>query len=100
MGGLTSAVADPTGVFVFRNEPEKVANLVMGHKDLKGAQRMIYVLNLTQPNGMFMARDFMIRDGDTVYVTEAPIVQWNKTMSALTGTLGSAATLSSSAGLD
>jgi len=100
VGGLTSAVADPTGVFVLRNEPEEVANLVMGRKDLKGAQRMIYVLNLTQPNGMFMARDFMIRDGDTVYVTEAPIVQWNKTMSALTGTLGSAASLSSSAGLD
>lgn len=100
VGGLTSAVADPTGVFVFRNEPEKVANLVMGRKDLKGAQRMIYVLNLTQPNGMFMARDFIIRDGDTVYVTEAPIVQWNKTMGALTGTLGSAETISSSAGLD
>jgi polysaccharide export outer membrane protein len=37
---------------------------------------------------MFMARDFAIRDDDTVYVTEAPFSQFNKTISALTGTLG------------
>jgi polysaccharide export outer membrane protein len=35
---------------------------------------------------MFMARDFSIRDGDTVYVTEAPYVQWQKTLSIITGT--------------
>jgi polysaccharide export outer membrane protein len=57
-----------------------------------GDQRMVYVLDLTQPNGMFEARDFLIRDGDTVYVTEAPYVQWNKTLSALTGATGAAAT--------
>ena len=27
----------------------------------------------------------LIRDGDTVYVTEAPFVQWNKTLGAITG---------------
>jgi hypothetical protein len=32
---------------------------------------LIYVLDLTEPDGMFNARDFAIRDGDTVYVTEA-----------------------------
>ena len=48
-----------------------------------GPQRFAYVLDLTQPNGLFLARDFLIRDGDTVYVTEAPYVQWNKTLSVL-----------------
>ena len=33
------------------------------------------------------ARDFVIRDGDTIYVTEAPIAQWNKTVGALVGSL-------------
>ena len=37
---------------------------------------------------MFMARDFSIRDGDTVYVTEAPFSQFSKTISAVFGTLG------------
>ena len=44
---------------------------------------------------MFMARDFVIRDGDTLYVTEAPFTQWNKTISAITGTATSASGLSS-----
>ena len=100
VGGLSSVTADPTGVFVFRNEPQDIANAVLRRKDLKGTQRMIYVLDLTQPNGMFQARDFVIRDGDTVYVTEAPFVQWSKTMAALTGTLASAETISTTAGLD
>ena len=42
-----------------------------------------YVLDLTKPDGMFMARDFLIRDGDTVYVTEAPMVQWTKTLNVI-----------------
>ena len=90
VGGLATNTADPTGVFVFRNEPAEIANLVLGRGDLTGDQRMIYVLDLTQPTGMFEARDFLIRDGDTVYVTEAPYVQWQKSLSAITGTAGAA----------
>jgi polysaccharide biosynthesis/export protein len=97
VGGLSSTTADPTGVFVFRNEPAEIANAVLGRKDLQGDQRMVYVLDLTQPTGMFEARDFLVRDGDTVYVTEAPFVQWNKTLSAITGTTGAANTLATSA---
>jgi polysaccharide biosynthesis/export protein len=94
VGGLSSAFADPTGVFVFRNEPAEIANSVLGRNDLTGDQRFVYVLDLTQPTGMFEARDFLIRDGDTVYVTEAPYVQWQKTLGAITGSLGAADTLS------
>jgi polysaccharide export outer membrane protein len=98
VGGLSAASADPTGIFVFRNEPAEVANIVMGRDDLQGAQRLVYVLDLTQPNGMFMARDFVIRDSDTLYVTEAPFTQWNKAISALTGSASSVNALSSLAG--
>lgn len=90
VGGLSSAVADPTGVFVFRNEPEEIARQLVGRNDLVGTQRVVYVLDLTRPNGMFMARDFAIRDGDTVYVTEAPFTQFNKAIAAATGSLNSA----------
>ena len=85
VGGLQTAAADPTGVFVFRNEPAEIANQLLARTDLIGTQRVVYVLDLTQPNGMFMARDFAIRDGDTVYVTEAPFVQFNKAIAAATG---------------
>jgi len=95
VGGLNTTLADPTGVFVFRNEPAEIANSVLGRSDLVGDQRFVYVLDLTQPTGMFEARDFLVRDGDTVYVTEAPFVQWQRTISAVTGTVGSANTISS-----
>ncbi len=97
VGGLLTSASDPTGVFVFRNEPEEIANQVLGRDDLVGAQRMVYVLDLTEPNGMFTARDFVVRDGDTVYVTEAPFTQWNKVIAALTGSLGAVDTVTSAA---
>ena len=98
VGGLNAATADPKGIFIFRNEPAEVANVVMGRNDLQGAQRLVYVLDLTQPNGMFQARDFVIRDGDTLYVTEAPFTQWNKVIAALTGSAASVNSLSSVTG--
>lgn len=92
VGGLSTTTADPTGVFVFRNEPEDIAERLVGRDDLRGTQRVVYVLDLTRPNGMFFARDFAIRDEDTVYVTEAPIVQFNRLIAAITGSLGAVGT--------
>lgn len=95
VGGLNSGLADPTGVFVFRDEPPELANSVLGRNDLTGYQRLVYVLDLTKPNGMFMARDFLVRDGDTVYVTEAPFVQWNKSLTVLNSSITGASDVSS-----
>lgn len=89
VGGLNSNLADPTGVFILRDESASVASEVLG-KPVHGTQRMAYVLDLTRPNGLFLARNFLIRDEDTVYVTEAPYVQWQKTIGAITGGLNSA----------
>ncbi len=86
VGGLIRTAADPTGIFVIRDEPAEIANKVLGRNDFRTSQHMIYVLNLTEPNGIPLARDFDIKDGDTVYVTEAPFVQWTKTLNAITGT--------------
>ncbi len=87
VGGLQSISSDPTGIFVLRNERQDVARNVMGRPDLQGEQRMIYLLNLTAPNGLFVARDFVIRDDDTIYVTEAPYAQWTKSISLIAGGL-------------
>lgn len=83
VGGLNATTADPTGVFVIRNEAAPVANSVLARDDLQGAQRMVYVIDLTEPNGMFQARDFVIRDKDTLYVTEAPYSQFTRIISSL-----------------
>lgn len=94
VGGLATNFADPKGLFVFREERPEIANDVLGRSDLKEPVRMAYVLNLTEPGGIFNARDFMIRDNDTIYVTEAPYVQWRKILGVLTGTANSANALS------
>lgn len=94
VGGLSTNLADPTGVFVLREETPEIANKILGRTDLTKPVRMVYVLNLTEPSGIFNARDFMIRDNDTIYVTEAPYVQWSKTLSALTGAANSARSVS------
>lgn len=94
VGGLSTGLADPKGIFVFRSESERVAQAVLQNTGLKGPQRLVYVLDLTRPSGIFEAREFQIRDGDTVYVTEAPFVQWQKTINAITGTSAAVSTLS------
>ncbi len=98
VGGLSVASADPKGVFVFRNETAEIANAVLERTDLQGDQRLVYVLDLSKPTGIFEARDFLIRDGDTIYVTEAPFTQWTKILTAITGTTSAATALSTAAG--
>ena len=70
---------------------------MLARSDLTGAQRIVYVLDLTQPNGIFIAREFMVRDQDTIYVTEAPFTQWSKTIAALTGSLAAINTVNATA---
>jgi polysaccharide biosynthesis/export protein len=99
VGGLNPQLADPTGVFVFRNEPQEIAEQLLARDDLTGAQRVVYVLDLTEANGMFLARDFAIRDGDTVYVTEAPYAQFSKILGAVVSPLAAAGSISNLADL-
>ena len=98
MGGLSSALADPTGIFIFREEMPHPVNRMVGKQVVNKPTRVAYILNLKEPNGVFYARDFQVRDGDTIYVTEAPYVQWTKTLAVLTSSVGAAQSLSSAAG--
>jgi polysaccharide export outer membrane protein len=97
VGGLSTNAADPKGVFILRDESEAIARAVLGRPDLIGDQRIVYVLDLTEPTGLFEARDFQVRDGDTLYVTEAPFVRWQKTLGAITGTTGAASSIADTA---
>ncbi|MRU15703.1 polysaccharide export protein [Roseovarius sp. A21] len=92
-GGLNSQTADPTGLFVIRKQDSETVNKMLDRNDFVGEQSVIYVLNLTEPNGIPLAQDFDIRDGDAIYVTEAPFVQWTKTLNAITGTAGAVNTV-------
>lgn len=80
VGGLSDQTADPTGVFIFRMEPVEIARRLFPEKQVTEPQRVAYIVDLTKPEGIFLARDFKLRDDDTIYVTVAPYVRWLKIM--------------------
>jgi polysaccharide export outer membrane protein len=96
VGELIVATADPTGVFIFRTEQAKIAAKILPGKFTSGPRRIVYLLDLTKSGGLFLAREFNMRDGDTLYVTSAPFTKWVKilqTVAPLVTFGGSAKTL-------
>ncbi|MEO0912843.1 MAG: polysaccharide biosynthesis/export family protein [Pseudomonadota bacterium] len=87
VGGLNGDISDPTGVFIFRREDQHVANRVTGRRDLADQEPFVYVIDLTRPDGVFVAKEFQIRDQDTIYITEAPFVAWTKILTATSQSL-------------
>lgn len=88
VGGLIDGTADPTGVFVFRREDPEILRQFRPVGPASGAVPAVYVIDLTRPGGMFLARDFMLRDKDTLYVTTAPFVSWQKVLQAISPVVG------------
>lgn len=83
VGGLIDDKADPTGVFVFRAEAPEIARKVLPGEAVADPRRIAYLIDLTRPGGMFLAREFTLRDGDTLYVTSAPFTSWIKILQSI-----------------
>lgn len=63
--GLNENRSDASGVFIFR----------------KGNPDTVYTFNLKDPSVMPLVQRFPIQGEDIVYVTEAPLVRWNRLIS-------------------
>lgn len=80
-GGLVDALADPSGVFIFRFEQASVVRKFRPDSPLLRGNEVvpvIYRINLKHPSGYFVARAFPIRVGDIVYVANAPGAEFTK----------------------
>jgi polysaccharide export outer membrane protein len=74
VGGLSDERANRTGVFIFR----------MANPDvIPQAKSQIFRLDLGNPQSIFVAQQFGIQPQDVVYVTNAPLVEYNKIIVAL-----------------
>ena len=74
VGGLSDERANKTGVFIFR----------MG--DIQGnpaARARVFRLDLNQPVSIFVAQQFGMQASDVVYVTNAPLYDYNKILNAI-----------------
>lgn len=74
VGGLSDERANKTGVFVFRmgdvlNNPS--------------ARARVFRLDLNQPVSIFVAQQFGVQPRDVVYVTNAPLYEYNKVLTAI-----------------
>lgn len=75
IGGMSDEAANRAGVFIFRlNEPR--ARLAGADQWERGSA--VFQLNMAQPDAIFAAQRFLVRPGDTIYITNAPTYEWSK----------------------
>jgi polysaccharide biosynthesis/export protein len=74
VGGLSDERANKTGVFVFRLADPQVN---------PAARSTVFKLDLMQPVSIFVAQEFGIQPKDVIYVTNAPLYEYNKILTAL-----------------
>lgn len=90
VSGLQDSRANAKGVFVFRFEdpaalsPEQRSATPPGPD---GKVPVIYRINLKDPAAFFIAQTFPIRDKDVLYVSNAPLADFQKFVSVIYATL-------------
>lgn len=84
MGGLDDNSADPKAVFIFRYRPfdelsdkEKQSYIENGYKNPLSVP-FVYRFNLTEGDSIFNLQRFAIRDKDVLFVSNAPLAEFNK----------------------
>src|SRR4030088_858780 len=78
VGGLQDERANKTGVYVFR-----MGDLLNNPT----ARRRVFRLDLYQPVSIFVAQQFGVQAHDVVYVTNAPLYEYDKILSSIYRTL-------------
>ncbi|WP_256326366.1 polysaccharide biosynthesis/export family protein [Sphingomonas sp. NFR15] len=95
VAGLQDSRADVKGVFLFRLEDPSA----LSPEDIAGAKftpdgkvPVIYRINMKDPAMFFIAQSFPIRDKDVLYVSNAPLADFQKFVNVIYSTLLPAAT--------
>ena len=99
VGGLNSAASDPSGVFVFRVEPPEIATQISERATVDHKRNIAYLIDLSQGSGLFLADQMKMRDGDVLYVTDAPFTRFQKVAGSVASLIGFAGSANSAAGL-
>lgn len=84
VGGLVDNRANRRGVFIFRLEnPAVLDPAAIQDRQLTPAGQLpvIYKLDLSDPGSFFVAQGFPIRNGDVLYVSNAPLADLQKFVS-------------------
>jgi len=82
-GGVLDNRADPSGVYLMRVEPVRFAQQLQPEAqplESNGYVRVIYRWDMRNPNFIFLARSFDVRNKDAIYVANAPLADLQKIM--------------------
>ncbi|WP_253705992.1 polysaccharide biosynthesis/export family protein [Bradyrhizobium sp. WD16] len=84
-GGLNDAQADPGSVFLYRGETRDVARQIGVDVDQYQGPviPVIYMVNLRDPSGYFLAQTFEMRNKDVIYTSNAVSVETTKFLNFL-----------------
>ena len=90
--GLQDFNADSTGVFVLRREDPALADAILPGAPPAGlppgpGRPVVYRLFMNQPEALFVAQAFQMRDGDAIFVTNAPLTELRKITSLFSAVL-------------
>ncbi|WP_340108620.1 polysaccharide biosynthesis/export family protein [Pikeienuella sp. HZG-20] len=97
VGGLQSSASDPSGVFVFRKESPAISEQISEFATPGEPRNIAYLLDLTEGSGMFLADQMLMRDGDVLYVTDAPFTRFQKVAGSVASIIGFAGTSAAAA---
>ncbi len=87
-GGLADYRADAAGVFVFRFEQPSVLRALRPDSPLAhGVDKVpvVYRLDRSNPNSLFLEQRFQVANRDLVYVSNAPSVEFEKVLDIYAG---------------
>jgi polysaccharide biosynthesis/export protein len=85
-GGLVDARADARGVFIFRMEDPQAVDWPQAPMRLPdGRVPVVYMLDMNDPAGFFIAQSFPISNQDLLYVSNAPGAELQKFLNLLWG---------------
>jgi polysaccharide export outer membrane protein len=97
-GGLNDNRSDPQGVFVFRYEVAPIARSLRPGSSLVNRGRLtpiVYRLNLTDANSLFLEQGFRIANRDLIYVSNAPSTDVQKVFNIFAPGLSTAGSVAS-----
>ncbi len=95
VGGLNASVSDPSGIFLFRQEPPEVAVQLSEEATVDRPRNVVYLIDITEGSGMFLADQLKMRNDDIIFVTDAPFARFQTVAGVLASTIGFAGSVSS-----
>jgi polysaccharide export outer membrane protein len=85
--GVTDSLADPRAVFLLRARA--------GSDGSPSPERpLVYQFDLRHAEQINLARQFALRDGDAIFVSDAPFTKVQKVMQVFSSSIGAASSLS------